>query len=671
MSGVARVSVAILALASSIAVWSIGGWNGIGAVLLIFAATIPGFPVGFALFGRRHAAGWIAGALFGYAITALTCWAVVFFRVPAIGWFVAAWLVACAATLGVFGRSQRPAVVLPQWSHRDTTALVLLLLLVPALVGPPFARLGSSDAAGHRQYRAYFIADFVWHTALTAELAKHDQPPRNPFLASQPIHYYWTYFLVPARIASSAHVDVQLALKAAAFVAALLFVSAIFIAAWAALPSHPFAVAVGVVLTVVAPSIEGLAAIVDLLRRGRPLAELRELNIDAVASWAFKGLRVDDLPRSMWYNPQHSTACALGLLALPVAIVGGARASVQAIVLAGLALGASVAFNPFVGMMLSAVYGAGVLLDAIRSRADIRDVLRHAGAAVPVAAALAWCSLNQVAEGAGGALHFGPFGPARNAPLITFLLSFGPLLLAFAVGCWPSPRVPFAPLRASVVGIGLSVFLMFFLTLTVDLFWVGFRTGQIVFILAPAVVARAFALLWRVRLPMAAVALAAGVFVLGFPTTAIDAYNAQDVENRAMGPGFHWTVTITPAEQEAFEWIKRNTPPDAIVQAEPIVRGRETWSLIPTFAERRMAAGLAIALLNIPEYATLSEQVRQIYADADPKKARDQASALRIGYLFVDTVERNAYPAVAKFDEHPDFFEPVFRNTDVGIYKVR
>ena len=133
---------------------------------------------------------------------------------------------------------------------------------------------------------------------------------------------------------------------------------------------------------------------------------------------------------------------------------------------------------------------------------------------------------------------------------------------------------------------------MFFVTLTVDLFWVGFRTGQIFFVLAPAIVARGFVLLWRPRLKRFGVALALLVVMTGAPTTVIDAYNAQDVTNRSMGPGFHWTVVVTPAEREAFAWIKANTPPGAVVQAEPTARGRETWSLIPSFAERRMAAGL-------------------------------------------------------------------------------
>ena len=71
-------------------------------------------------------------------------------------------------------------------------------------------------------------------------------------------------------------------------------------------------------------------------------------------------------------------------------------------------------------------------------------------------------------------------------------------------------------------------------------------------------------------------------------------------------------MPITIEEILAEEWT-------AFFLNRTIVRGRETWSLIPTFAERRMAGGNAIALLNTPEYAEKSEQVRQIYATPDPK----------------------------------------------------
>ena len=342
MTALTRALGAALILASAWVVFALGGLSGAVYVLLFALATVPGLPLGFALFGRHHAAGWIAGTLLGYALTALACWAVVFLGVASLPAFILGWGALCASTWAgitrIRGRSAQPFVELPAWSRAGTAALLLVLLLVPALVGRPFSKIGAMDAEGNRLYRAYFTADFVWHTALVAEMTKHTQPPRNPYLASEPVHYYWTYFLVPATLASLTNRDVEQALELNAFCAALLFISAIYLAAWAAVPAHPFAVALAVMLTTVAASAEGLAATVDLVRRGQSLTVLRELNIDAISSWAFKGLRIDNLPRAMWYTPQHAMACALGLLSVPVAIWAGVRARAGAIALAGAAL---------------------------------------------------------------------------------------------------------------------------------------------------------------------------------------------------------------------------------------------------------------------------------------------------------------------------------------------
>lgn len=653
----------------------IGGPAGVGYLLLLALTTLPGLPLGFALFGRRHAGGWIAGMLLGYAITSFAWWAVVFFQLVSTVAFVAAWLVACAVAwiLAAVRKRQAayPLVVLPPWSRRDTAALAFVLLLVPALMGLPFARLGSSDDAGTRRYRAYFIADFVWHTALTAELAKHEQPPRNPYFAAEPVHYYWTYFRVPATLSSVTGVDVQRALKLNALGAALLFIAALYLAAWVAMPGRPRAIAFAVALTILATSAEGLAAVVDLIRRGRPLSELRDLNIDAIAAWAFKGLRIDDLPRAMWYTPQHSMAYALGLLAVPVAIVAGVRARPAAIALAGLALGASLAFNPLVGAVFSAVYGLTVLFDAVRTRARVVDVVTHGLAVVPVLLAFAWCQLNQVSDGAVGLLHFGFWGPARNATVITFLLSFGPILLPMAVGLLPARQVPFGRAFAAAAGVALSVLLMHLVTLTVDEAWVGFRAGHLFFVFAPVLVARGFVRFWDGGLKPAGVMMTLLVLVTGLPTTIIDVYNAQDVENLKMGPGFHWTVTVTRDQHEALDWIKTNTALDAVVQAEPVVRGRETWSLIPTFAERRMAAGNAIPLLTFPDDVAKMDLVRQIYSSGDSKASWELAKRLGIDYLYADSTERAAYPAVAKFDAHPEYFALAFQNTEASVYAVK
>jgi len=654
---------------------------------LLALTAVPGLPLGFALFGKRHVVSLLIGTTLGYAITSLAWWAVVFFGHASTWAFVDAWVVAALVSWAIARAMDSPVVTLPRWTHSHSVALMLLLLLVPALVTRPFVKLGSVDRDGNHLYRAYFIADFVWHTALTAELAKEESRPRNPFLATERVHYYWTYFRVPATLANRTSVGIQTALKLNAFMTALLLVAAIYAAAWAALAEWPFLVALAVALTILCPSAEGLAGIVDVVRRGLPFSELGDLNIDAIAAWAFKGLRIDNLPRTMWYTPQHGFSCALGLLAVPIALGAGARAKASAILLAGCLLGASVTFNPLLGAAFCAVYGVTILADAIRIRASIGAIARQALAVLPVLAALAWCSVNEVGEGAGDVLHLGFWGPARNATVLTFLIQFGPLLIPMAIALWPTGQRSFASMWPAIAGTTLAIVLMHFVTLTVDQFWVGFRAGNLFLVTAPALVAYGLVRLWTARFVRLAWGVTAAVVLSGLPTTVIDAYNTQDVTNRhfwrdaerARGATvpydpateYRWTLAITPEEWQALTWIRTNTAPTAVVQAEPVVRGRETWSLIPTFAERRMASGNALALLARPLYEEQNQKIKRIYASSDPHTAWQQARALGIEYLYVDAAERTAYPQVSRFDRAPELFAPVFRNREATVYALR
>jgi hypothetical protein len=281
--------------------------------------------------------------------------------------------------------------------------------------------------------------------------------------------------------------------------------------------------------------------------------------------------------------------------------------------------------------------------------------------------AFVWGAANEVAEGAGGAIRFGIGGPAANAPLQTIVLSLGPLLAAAAAGVLALRDGGASRIVPAAIGCAIAVTAMFGMRLSVDEFWVGFRTGHILQVLLIVLVAAGLA---RARSRWLAVVLAV-LLLLGVPTTAIDYWNAQDTGNRRMGPGFHWTVAISPDEQAALEWIRTRTPAGAIVQADAIARGRETWSLIPSFGERRMAAGLPISLLNTPEYRDRSAQVRQMYATADPMAAWQLARRLGIDYVYADRVERATHPnGIAKFDSAPSLFRQVFKSGDAEVWEV-
>jgi hypothetical protein len=648
--------------------WISTGRAGLLYVPIYALALLPGLPLGFALFGRRHAAGWIGGALLGYGLTQLALWVAIVSGLGSGVAAVAAWTALCALTLSLGAvLGPRPALEGLSWTRADTHALLLVLLLVPAIMGAPYRNLGRADEGGTRYYRAYFTADFVWHSALAYELGKFSLPPRNPYMAPRAMNYYWTYFLLPATVAETAPVaslrDVEGCLKANAMLSGVLMIGALFLLVRTA-AGGPAAAAIAVMLAVLAASAEGTYEIVTLLTTGRPLSALLDTNVDAITAWRFGGLRIDNVPRSLWYTPQHTTAIALGLTGLLVAALAGARGRLAAIAGAGLALGLATTLNPLLGVVCAAMYGIGVSVDAVLQPQGWRLVPRHLLAALPVLLAVAWGAASRVMEGAGSALDVGFSGFSRKAPLVTLLLSLGPILvpaLAGLIRCRADRR----PIAIAVSGILLGLFLLYFVRIS-EASWVGFRAGQILIVSIPILLACLFT---RMKTATAAL-LAAAVLIIGLPTTLVDTWNAQDITNQRQASEFRWTIVVTPAQQEAFRWIRANTPADAIVQMEPMLRGREHWTLIPSFAGRRMAAGLPISLLPLPEYRERSERVRTLFATASVEEAAEIAHRLRLDYLYVDRDDVAAYPGVRKFDEHPDRFARVFANGEVRIYKV-
>ena len=664
------------------AIGATAGLGGLGYALVFALALMPGLPIGWRLFGRRHAGAWIAGAALGYFFTTIALWAAIALHVAGAAGFLIAWLAAIAAGFAVSravrhrprsAAELRDRLILnvAPWTRRDTTALLLVLLLVPALAGPPFARLGDRDVEGNRYYRAYFTADFVWHMAVTAELDKFSMPPRNMFMPNRPLNYYWAYYVLPAAVSGStsgALASVERNLEINAIGTAVLLVAAMFLLAWAIVPNGP-AVAGAVLLAIVASSAEGVYEIGRLLSRGAPLSALRDVNIDAISNWRFRGLRIDGIPRCFWWVPQHSMAYVMGLAALAVLAAGGSAASLPVIVIQGLLLAACVAFNPFVGAVFTAVWGLAIVVDALRHPDRVSRVARALTAAVPVALALAWCVETRMVGGAPSVVQFGVIGNAAHRPFWNLTLSLGPALAPAVVGVFAIWRHP-AARRAipALVLIAVSLVVMHAVRLSVDDSWVGFRAGQMLLVALPGCTAAAF------TFPGTASKLAGTIAVLaliaGLPTTLIDVYNAQDITNRSPGPGFPWTEVLDVEHQDALTWMKRTTRPTDVVQLDPTARGATTWTIIPSFGERRMAASLPRTLVDVPEYHERSAQVREMFATTDARRAWDIAHALRIDYVYVDGVERVAYPeGVKKFDDSP-LFARAFQNGEVTIYRV-
>ncbi len=662
----------LLAVAVVALTWRWAAGVGLLHLALYVASLLPGLPLGLRVFGRRHAAGWIAGAILGYAMTSTALWLVLSNAggvTPLGGWTLA---MAIGVALGFWPGAR---VALPRWTRPDTLALALVVLAVPLLVATPFSRLGELDDERHRRYRSYFTADFLWHMGLTSELAHLRLPARDPFAAPTTLHYYVAYFLVPA--ASVAHVPdgrdhISGILRVNALGAGMLLIAAVYLTGWMAVP-RAAAMGWATVLALVGASAEGAYACIRLLTSGQPLDRLRTLNVDAITAWWFQAPTIDGLPRTLWYTPQHGASCALGLVALQVAAASGVGAPAAATVLAGLALALAIVFSPFLGGLFAVAFGVAIAVDALRTRRAI-GLVQQAATIVPVAVAIWAMDRAQVLEGAGAALAVNLL-PLVSAKSLTVIgLALGPLALVALAGVVADGRRPaLGPALVAAV-IGVVVFFTVSLAGT-DPVWVGWRAGNLLLVMLPALAAAALARLSDVERPairLAMTTVVATLLLTGAVTTAADWFNAQDVENQAPGPGFKWTLTLTPAQQAAFRWIRTNTPPRAIVQKDPVVRGRDGWTNVPAFGQRVMAAGLPISLVLQPYHRERSNRVHDIYTTLDADAAWREARALRIDFLYLDAADYAALPegAVSKFETAPALFKTSFAQDDVRVFAV-
>ena len=135
-----RVAGLLLTFSVAGLAWVLGdGPAGLGYSASTDCCSLPGLPIGFLLFGRRHAAGWIAGALIGYGLSALVLWvpadlALHVARLAAGRWARDIGRDVHVLSLGAAGSSQLPA-----WHRTDTVALLCTLLVVPLLVAGPFS----------------------------------------------------------------------------------------------------------------------------------------------------------------------------------------------------------------------------------------------------------------------------------------------------------------------------------------------------------------------------------------------------------------------------------------------------------------------------------------------------------------------------------------------------
>jgi len=638
-----------------------------------FLFVLPGILIVRAL---SPAAGWLPalafGPLFGQAFGSL-----ILTGFWAAGWR-GAWLLVAAPllvwTLAVPARGLRGRLRLPATQPGDAVALALLAVIVPVIVGLPFAHVGELTPDG-QAYRAYFTADYVWRRAVVIELAKGAAPlPLNPYFAGDVLHYYWMPHVLSAvqyRFAGAwATLDELLLIRSIAidffFVTFLYGIGRLF-------GVRPWAAAAGVTFAIVASSFEGLYALFDFSSKNLPLSEVKNLNIDAISRWYFQGIPIDGLQRLLFYQPHHAVGYSVGLIGLLVLAARARARDPVMFAIAGLCLGLSVAISSFAGLMVTAAAAVYELASIIRDRDVGRAPLHAIAAALPLGAAAALVFALGYVDTSGSVLAFGLNRVAVHQFFWVTLLSFGPILIVtlLAIPVLLAERRGLWVLGALVAT--SAVFYFFINVRDHQDVYVGWRVGHFAFMSAGVI---AGVLLQHIVASTSAAqpvqwAFVSIAFAAGLPTTIIDVYNTQDIYNRNMGASFRWTLILTPDELAAFDWIKRHTAPDALFQVDPMARDSETWAYLPAFAERRMAVGYPISMVPLAKYQDGSNAIKAMF-DEPPLAAYERAKRARIQYVLVGPPERDAHPGVEeRFAAAGDLMPLAFKNATISIYEIR
>ena len=618
----------------------------VGSVLFVTSLGVFIFPgLWLARFQFAGCERLLVGTGLGYLVTSLVASGLYRIQILAVPSIVAGVLILSLvfARVGRRATAERPDCGRRGW-------LLASMLVPPLLVVIPFLKVGAETLEGVA-YRAYFSADLMTHLSVVGELQKGAFPPENPFYAGEPLGYYWLFFLFPSLVGK--WMGNQEALLLTYLSGGLLFAGLGYaVARRLGLGSGRAFLAVFFLL--VAASFEGLALVARSIGRGDPLGIFRTMNVDAFSRWVLELTSIDGLHRSLLYTPQHLFSYSLLLILVLLVLRGEPRGVVSSAIAGGLLGG--MAGTSIVTAMLA---GPWLVIVRVSRGGDLKAMARDLAVIGTVSATcLAWFFDLGFFGDAGAALTLRRPQLLEIPALIIF--ECGPLVL-LSVASWKSRTVrPFAIL-------GLMSFLA---VLCLDIrgyegVWMAWRAGSVLLICLFLMAAVGLQK-WRPA--------ALGLLILfGSLTALLDIYNAQDVTNQELSAGdFRWTTMVRRDEVAALEWIRAETPTAAVVQWDTRAREPGEWGLIPALAERRMAVGLPIFLLDQRKYRVRERRkVRPIFTSFDPVEAHRLAVESGIDYLFVGRRELDVRgERLRRLWDVPDRFKVSFAKGDATVFAV-
>jgi hypothetical protein len=537
-------------------------------------------------------------------------------------------------------RGKKNSVPDTDWTRNDFLQLWLWLFITLALVALPFARVGELTSDGFA-YRAYFNADFFRNMAVSGALSKTGIPPDNPYLAGNPLHYYWFFHLLPAfwnQMFPAYRPDFLLVQFSLA--ALLMFVGTFFVVVRRFVQNRKTLLFLLPVFAI-GGSYEGLYALQWLQKRNQPWHEFVNLNIDGIFRWNWKAPQIDTLYRALLYAPQHLLALSILLIALLIwnwqrLGKNPLEGTVRKVLFYSLIF-STLGFSAFIGSALIAGAALIVLIFFLKHPKQLGGELVLSGVMGLLFLAV-YFYLFEMFQGGSQQFDFGPDKIILAHFFTYFLFNWGALLVLGLIGVFYKSQL--LPNRILLFFLIFCFLLIFFVRIVLAGFSdislkVGHFSHVILLLFAAGAIDRFLS-----QHPTKSRWLALMVFILVLPasiTWCMDFWNSLDIQNRK------FTTYLKPEEAEVCNWMSRNLPARAVVlnyssRYEDFMR-----DIAPPFSQHSVFVGNRIfaRIFQVPEQQVQDRNkiAASIYQSTAPQQTWILARNAGIEYIFVNDID--------------------------------
>lgn len=552
-----------------------------------------------------------------------------------------------------------------RWSAEDTREVSWILTIsavVSALIAIPYSKVGRLTELGYA-FVPYFRFDFLNHVSITAELTR-SIPPQNPYFAGETLHYYWFFHLWPAAIVRLTNSIAKDAVVATLLPTIILFIGALFLTIRSYVRDRRASV-LAIAIGILAPSYIGVLYAVQrlapqLLRR---IPNYSYMDYSYLShSWF----------RDFLFEPHAVTALIGFLLVLYLDRCGKERPTWQLGVLTGSILGTILITDIFIGVIALCYFGLNNIFDFFSNK-EARKFAIFSGIFFGLTGiAAVWLGILPV--GSSGVLTVVLHPLTKYLPLY-LTAELGPIFLIGGIGIYSSIRYRRnEPMAAMYILCAVATLLAFTLYFQLDQD-IALRKAikvleipLVVFVGVAAAFYMHFLKRWAGRI------IAILLVLPGVVTITTDITQYTNLLRKRTPPVSY----VSPDGMQALDWIRINTPRDAIVQDLGLVRpGRKYHATddgrVTGLAERRTLFGnyehpyiFRVTQTKLDERKSILE--RAFKAD-NPEELEGVLKQFPPFYLYVDASVPGPHASIRTLESR-GFLRQVYNVAEVSVFAV-